>query len=72
MSKKLEILTFFRNHLEKEFSVKDLCKEFDITQPAMWKNIRELWWDKWILKTETSIPQKYKFNELFLIITKTT
>lgn len=68
MSKKLEILKFFRNNLKKELSVKELCKEFDMSQPAMWKNVRELWWDKWLIKVSKSIPAKYKFNELFLIL----
>jgi len=72
MSKKLEILKYFRNHLDKELAVKDLCKEFNMSQPAMWKNVRELWIDSWIVKTGNSIPTKYKFNELFLVlITKT-
>jgi len=68
VSTKLEILKFFRNHSEKEFSVKELCKEFEMSQPAMWKNIRELWGGNWIIKTEKEIPTKYKFNELFLSI----
>ena len=65
MSMKLNILTYFRNHENELFSVKELCKEFDITQPAMWKNIRELWAQNWITKDTTTIPAKYKFNELF-------
>jgi len=67
-STKLNILTFFRNHAEQEFSVKELCKEFNISQPAMWKNIRELWGGSWIVKCNQTIPTKYKFNELFLAI----
>jgi DNA-binding MarR family transcriptional regulator len=70
-STKLQILTFFRNHQEKEFSIKELCTEFDISQPAMWKNIRELWGGNWIIKQDNNIPAKYKYNELINVITKT-
>lgn len=68
MSKKLEIITFFRNHPEKLYSVKELCKEFNLTSSAMWKNIRQLWYKDWLIKDTTTIPAKYKFNDTLLAL----
>jgi len=70
MSKRLKVLTFFRNHPNNIYSIKELCKEFDLTSSAMWKIIRELWFKDWILKHTATIPAKYQFNDLILFSSK--
>jgi len=68
----LKILEFFKNHSEKKYSIKELCKEFEITQPAMWRNIRHLWYSNFIIKHSDHFPVKYQFNETFFGIIKKT
>ena len=64
---KLEVLTFLRNHIDQEYTERQLRKEFNLTQPAMWKVIRELWWSDWVIKNNSVFPTRYRFNELLLI-----
>jgi len=72
LSSKLDVLTFFRNHKEEEYTNKDLCKEFNLTTSAMWKIIRELWFQDWIIKNNSVFPTKYGFNELLLVLVPKT
>ena len=72
MGTKLEILRFFRDHAEEEYTIKELCSEFDLTTSAMWKNVRSLWGGNWIIKNSDCFPVKYHFNELFSILVPKT
>ena len=73
INKQVEILKFFVLNKDKEYSIKELCKVFNLTQPTMWKHIRALWYQNFIIKVDTEFPVKYKFNELILaLIDKTS